>query len=93
MKKKRTGLTAAIIIIVLALIGGGAYWYTSRTEFKLGRSGYSKEQIETIKSLFSEGEQTALINSPAQPDIITIAKSERYQKEHFASRTVLAECR
>ncbi|MBQ5415423.1 MAG: M15 family metallopeptidase [Firmicutes bacterium] len=83
MKKKRTGLTAAIIIIVLALIGGGAYWYTSRTEFKLGRSGYSKEQIETIKSLFSEGEQTALINSPAQPDIITIAKSERYQKEHF----------
>ena len=56
VKKKRTGLTAAIIIIVLALIGGGAYWYTSRTEFKLGRSGYSKEQIETIKSLFSEGE-------------------------------------
>ncbi len=83
MEKKRTGLTIAIIIIVLALIGGGAYWYTSRTEYKLGRAGYSKEQIEAIQSLFSEGEQTALINSPAQPDIITIAKSERYQKEHF----------
>ena len=83
MKKKRAGLIIAIIIIVLALIGGGAYWYTSRPEYKLGRAGYDKQQIETIKSLFSEAEQAALINAPAQPDIITIAQSERYQKEHF----------
>ena len=83
MKKSRKGLIAVIIIIVLALAGGGAYWYTSRAEYKLGRAGYDKQQIETIKNLFSEAEQEALINSPAQPDIIAIAQSDRYQKDHF----------
>ncbi|MBR5730528.1 MAG: M15 family metallopeptidase [Firmicutes bacterium] len=83
MKKSRKGLIAVIIIIVLALAGGGAYWYTSRAEYKLGRAGYDKQQIETIKSLFSEAEQEALINAPAQPDIIAVAQSDRYQKDHF----------
>ena len=85
-EEKKKSKAKIIIPIVLAaiVIAGGAAWYLSRVETKLGRAGYDKAQIETIKTLFSEEEQQVLIEAEAQPDIITVAKSDRYQKEHFA---------
>ena len=86
MEEKKKSKAKIIIPIVLAVIAiaGGAAWYLSRTETKLGRAGYDKAQIAEIKTLFSEEEQQALIAAAAQPDIITVAQSDRYQKEHFA---------
>ena len=86
MEEQKKSKAKIIIPIVLALIviGGGVFWYLSRVETKLGRAGYNKEEIAAIKEIFSEEEQKALTEVPAQSGIIEIAKSDRYQKEHFA---------
>ena len=83
-KKKSKAKIIIPIVLAVIVIAGGAAWYLTRTETKLGRAGYDKAQIADIKQLFSEEEQKALTEVPAQSGIIEIAKSDRYQKEHFA---------
>ncbi|MBQ9826138.1 MAG: M15 family metallopeptidase [Firmicutes bacterium] len=83
-KKKSKAKIIIPIVLAVIVIAGGAAWYLTRTETKLARTGYTKEQIADIKQLFSEEEQKALTEVPAQSGILEIAKSDRYQKEHFA---------
>ena len=83
-KKKSKAKIIIPIVLAVIVIAGGAAWYLTRTETKLGRAGYDKAQIADIKQLFSEEEQKALTEVPAQSGIIEIAKSDRYQNEHFA---------
>ena len=83
-KKKSKAKIIIPIVLAVIVIAGGAAWYFSRTETKLGRAGYDKAQIAEIKQIFSEEEQKALTEVPAQSGILEIAKSDRYQKEHFA---------
>ena len=77
MEEQKKSKAKIIIPVILALIviGGGVFWYLNRVE--------TKEEITAIKEIFSEEEQQVLIDNPAQADIITVARSGRYQKEHF----------
>ncbi len=78
--KKRTGAVIAALIAVV-VIAGAAVWYTSRIDFKLQQAGYTKQQIQEIKTAFTAEEQKVLAANRAQADIIAIAQDERFQAD------------
>ena len=86
-KRKKKTYKVVIILIVLALIAaGGYYWwkqYTGRIEYRLGKAGYTEEEVSQIKELFSEEEQETLAALSAVKGMLIVAQDERYQEDRF----------
>ena len=81
----RTKKLLLIIIPVIAILAaaGFYFYYTSRIDYKLGKAGYSKAEVQTITTVFSEEEQQVLAGTAALHSILDIAADPRYQKADF----------
>ena len=51
-KKKSKAKIIIPIVLAVIVIAGGAAWYLTRTETKLARTGYTKEQIADMLQRF-----------------------------------------